>query len=229
MSYTVLITVTDCQTGKPIADATVTDGANLTTTDNNGTTNFEVDFPEGDPDLPDTVQISKDRYKPQPVTLDPRVPRVYTCLEPFALPPPSDLPPPGLPTVNPKPATLTEDNRIVVNWTAPQPYDKYLVWWTRNGISMPQVELVNSASKSGSWTATETTPSFSYTFKVKGGVSEISGAYVYSEWGPEASTVAVPNLRSLRAFLQASGISLPQEMRSLMFTQTSLRKFMKIG
>jgi hypothetical protein len=229
MSYTVLLTVTDCETGKPLQSATVTDGQTTGTTDKNGQVNFEVVGTDDDPDPVDTVRISATNYGPQYAGLGSNLPALYICLQTLtSSPPQAPLPKPSLPSLNPQPANLKQGNRIAVSWTAPQSYNKYLIWWTLNGVAMPQGE-VDAAGKTGSWTAS-TTPGSFYTFKIDGGAAtDPWGDYQYSGWGPAAGAKAVPNLTSLRAFLEASGINLPQQMRSLMSTQSSLRNFMKLA
>lgn len=240
MSYTVSITVTDCQTGKPLQGVVITDGQSTPVkTGKNGQVNFEVTSPENAPDenVADTVQISLDKYTPESATLSPDGPfETAICLQPYPEPP-SPSPPlqiPGAPRLTPQPATITTDNSILVSWTSPQSYDKYLIWWTYEGapqgVSFPQGEVDNTGS-TGSWTASPTTSGYTYTFKVEGGNKNLWGilGYHYSGWGPTASVPAVPNFTSLRAFLQASGVSLPQRMRSLMSSQASLRTFMKLA
>jgi hypothetical protein len=138
--------------------------------------------------------------------------------------------PPWISALNPEPATLSQPDRIVVTWGSPQPYDKFLIWWTQNGDPMDQAEIDGTAT-TGSWTATPITPGARYTFAVKGGVSGgILGNYLYSDWSPTLTIVAPPHLRRLRQFLTASGINpAAQRVRSLLHGQTSLRKFMKLA
>jgi|HubBroStandDraft_6_1064221.scaffolds.fasta_scaffold436192_1 hypothetical protein len=232
MSYTVVITVTDCSPpNKPIKGAIITDGSSdgTKTTDQKGQASYEVTGDEDDPDLPYTVQVSAgNNYGVQMITLEPGEGSVSLCL-PASLGQGSGIPvvPPDAPDLFPNPASLRGPNCITVTWTAPQSYDKYLIWWTQNGTAMPQGE-VDTSGRSGSWTTPETIPGFQYTFSIKGGVSAIGGD-VYSVWGPISRTTAVPNLNSLVLFLLESGFSLPQQMRRLMAPQTSLRKFMKLA
>jgi len=126
------------------------------------------------------------------------------------------------------PATMTKPDQITVKWTS-QPYDKFLIWWTQNGVDMAQGE-VDSSGSSGSWTASPTVPRAKYTFSVKGGqYGGVFGNYNYSDWGPTVTATAPPQYSSLRFFLRASGVNpSAQGMRSLMHPQHSVRKFMKL-
>jgi hypothetical protein len=86
-------------------------------------------------------------------------------------------------TTSPTPghAMKASDDQITVKWTS-QPYNKFLIWWTQNGVAMDQGEIDDSQS-GGSWTASPITPGALYTFSVKGGVSGgIGGNYLYSDW-----------------------------------------------
>lgn len=137
--------------------------------------------------------------------------------------------PPWISRLDPEPATLTQPDHITVTWGSPQPYDKYLVWWTQNGQPMKQGEPGDSGI-AGSWTASPTTPGARYTFAVKGGVSGgILGNYLYSDWSPTLTVIAPQHFRSLRQFLVGSGINLAaQPVKSLMTGQPSLRAWMKL-
>ncbi len=142
--------------------------------------------------------------------------------------PPTQRQPPTITAIDAVPATLTSPDKITVKWTS-QPYDKFLIWWTQNGVAMDQGE-VDSSGSSGSWIASPTTPGARYTFSVKGGVSGgIGGNYLYSDWGPTIAATAPPRYSSLRLFLRASGINpAAQGMRSIMKTQRSVRRLMKL-
>lgn len=139
--------------------------------------------------------------------------------------------PPVITAIDARPATMTKPDQITVTWTS-QPYDKFLIWWTQNGLAMDQGEIDNSQS-GGSWVASPSVPGARYTFSVKGGVSGgIGGNYLYSDWGPTITATAPRNYSSLRYFLRASGINPgAQGLRSLMHQQhqPSLRKFMKLS
>ena len=137
--------------------------------------------------------------------------------------------PPWISNIDPEPAGLTQADRITVTWGSPQPYDKYLVWWTQNGQPMKQGEPGDSGI-AGSWTASPTTPGARYTFAVKGGVSGgILGNYLYSDWSPTLTVIAPQHFRSLRQFLVGSGINpAAQPVKSLMTGQPSLRAWMKL-
>ena len=235
MSYTVLITVTNPQ-GAGIEGAVINDMLSSVSTDQNGQANFEVVGSEDDPNPADTVQITKPNYGPETEQLGSNLGAVEVVLEPLPMSPAPGpaAQEPGAPNLTPQPATITSDNSILVSWISPQSYEKYLIWWTYEGApsdaSFPQGEVDNTGT-TGSWTATPTTPGFTYTFKIEGGNRNLLGilGYNYSGWGPTASMKAVPNLTSLKQFLRASGISLPSQLKSLMLPQTSLRKFMKLS
>jgi len=136
--------------------------------------------------------------------------------------------PPHITELQPQPYSLTHPAQIVVSWQS-QPYDKFLIWWTENGVPMAQGE-VDSSGSSGSWAAGPVTPGAKYTFSVKGGVSGgIFGNYLYSDWSPAVPFVAPANLRSLRQFLLASGVNpAKQTVRPLMKGQPSVKRFMQI-
>jgi hypothetical protein len=136
--------------------------------------------------------------------------------------------PPVISGVDAVPATTTKPDQITLKWTS-QPYDKFLISWTQNGVAMDQGEIDSSGS-SGSWTASPTVPGAKYTFSVKGGVSGgIFGNYNYSDWGPTVTVIAPPHFSSLRYFLRASGVNPgAQPLRKLTQKQSSVRKFMKL-
>jgi hypothetical protein len=129
-----------------------------------------------------------------------------------------------------EPATLKGDGSITVSWVS-SPYDKFLITWTYEGAppggTFPQGEVDGSTS---SWTATPTTPGFTFTFAVEGGISAgLAAGYNWSGWGPTVAVKAVPNLRSLVAFLNHSGINpAGLSVKSIMGGQTSLKKVMKL-
>jgi len=123
---------------------------------------------------------------------------------------------------------MTKPDQITVKWTS-QPYDKFLIWWTQNGMAMAQGE-VDSSGSSGSWTASPTVPGAKYTFSVKGGTyGGVFGNYNYSDWGPTVTATAPHRYSSLRYFLRASGVNPgAQPLRKLTQKQSSVRKFMKL-
>jgi hypothetical protein len=145
--------------------------------------------------------------------------------------PPTQRQPPIITGIDAEPATMTKPDQITVKWTS-QPYDKFLISWTQNGVAMDQGE-VDSSGSSGSWTASPTVPGARYTFSMEGGVSGgILGNYLYSDWGPTVTATAPHRYSSLRLFLRASGVDPgAQGLRSLMHQQhqPSLRKFMKLS
>jgi hypothetical protein len=233
MSYNVLIKVTDCETGKPLQGAIVTDGTTVSTTDKNGQVNFEVVGTDDDPDPGDRVQISATNYGPQSALLGSNVPEVGICLQPYTVPPPP--PQPTKPVVkldSNEPATLTGDGTIAISWVSSQ-YDKFLIWWTVNGEAADQGE-VDTPGTSGSWTTNQSKdtliPGAVYTFMVEGGVYAGLSGYNYSGWGNTITVTAVQNLRSLVQFLEHSGIN-PAGLRvsSIMGGQTSLKRVMKLA
>jgi len=245
MSYSVAITVTSCQGNKAISGASISDGVNTTkTTDKNGQATFEVvnsvdQDGNPDPDLPDQVRISADGYGPLFATVNPPPDgpsSVAFCLQPYSDQPGQNpsLQKPSAPTLKAQPSTMTTDASILVSWTSPQSYDKYLIWWTYQGAPQgghfPQGEVDNTGT-SGSWTATPVSPGYTYIFQVEGGNKNFWGILksVYSGWGPSSRIEGPANLTTLKGYLQASGVSLPQNMRSLMAPQTSLSKFMKLS
>jgi hypothetical protein len=132
--------------------------------------------------------------------------------------------------IDAEPATISNPDQITVTWTS-QSYDKFLVWWTKNGEGLAQGEIGGPRS-GGSWTASPTVPGARYTFAVKGGTyGGIFGNYNFSDWGPTVKATAPPHYSSLRLFLRASRVlPLPQGLRSLMHAhkQSSVRKFMKL-
>lgn len=121
---------------------------------------------------------------------------------------------------------MNQGNRITVSWSSPTNYDKFLVWWTEDGIALQQGEI-DSAGTSGSWTA-PTAPGHWYTFQVEGGLSSGLG-YDYSGWGPKVRILAPPNLTDLRQYLLNSGVNpVGRSLRSVMPSSDTLRKFMRI-
>jgi hypothetical protein len=144
-------------------------------------------------------------------------------------PPPGMYPPPIITSSDPEPATITQPNSIRISWRSSMNYDKFLIWWTAGQSPLPEPQGESDQSGySGSWTAAPTIPGVIYAFSVKGGVSALGG-YLYSDWGPTVKVSATHNLTSLRQFLQRSGIDpAGQGVRSLMSSETSLRKFMKL-
>jgi len=231
MSYTVLITVTNCQTDKPIKGATVYDGTTSLSTNAAGQCDFEVMSDEGDPDLPDQVQISANEYGPQYTILEPDDPAVSICLQPYPNPQTTGQPTkPVVRVVANEPATLQAGGSITVSWVSSQ-YDKFLIWWTVDGEPLAQGEDKNSGT-SGSWTTNQAVyPGATYTFAVEGGTSSgpLTG-YNYSGWGNTVTVQAAQNLRSLRQFLLLSGIN-PSglHVRSIMGGLTSLKAVMKLA
>ena len=136
--------------------------------------------------------------------------------------------PPMITAVDALPATMTKPDQITVKWTS-QSYDKFLIWWTQNGEPLAQGEVAGPAV-AGSWIASPTVPGARYTFAVKGGTyGGVFGNYNYSDWGPTITATAPHHYSSLRNFLRASQVNpSAQGMRSLMHTQHSVRKFMKL-
>ncbi len=141
-------------------------------------------------------------------------------------PPGGPLVPPVITNLNPQPATMNQGNRITVSWSSPTNYDKFLVWWTEDGVALQQGEI-DAGGTSGSWTA-PTAPGRWYTFQVEGGVSS-GWSYDYSGWGPKVRIFSPPNLTSLRQYLLDSGVNpVGRSLRSLMPSNETLRKFMKL-
>ena len=140
-------------------------------------------------------------------------------------------PPPDIQTLSPQPATLSQDNRIIVTWSSSTLYNKIIIGWTENGIQMDQgeIDLGNPGKNSGSWTAS-TTPGAQCTFSADGGVSGgVFGNYNYSGWGPKVNITASQNSTSLKQFLENSGINpFGQTLNSLMPHGVTLREFMKL-
>jgi hypothetical protein len=64
----------------------------------------------------------------------------------------------------------------------------------------------------------------------KGGIyGGIFGNYDWSGgWGPTVNVTAAGNIRSLKQFLQFSGITLPSKLGSLVPAGETLRKFMQL-
>jgi hypothetical protein len=142
-------------------------------------------------------------------------------------PPGGNRPPPVIINLDPEPATINQDNRIAVAWSSTIHYDRFLVWWTENGVALAQGEI-DTGGYSGSWT-TRTRPGYAYTFAVDGGVSAGVSGFNYSGWGPTEKITASLNLTSLRQFLQHSGINpAGEQLRSRMPSGVTLRKFMKL-
>ena len=136
------------------------------------------------------------------------------------------FPPPVITNLDPEPAAINQSNSITVAWSSTIHYDRFLVWWTKNGVALAQGEF-DAGGYSGSWRV-QTVPGANYTFAVDGGVGYTWGVD-YSGWGPTEKITAVPNLTSLRQFLQHSGINpTGQQLRSLMPSSVTLRKFMNL-
>jgi len=235
MSYTNTVIVTDgSPAGKRLPGAVITDdndGHVVGQTDSSG--QLTINDIGGDENLAVAIEVSLPNYGPEPAELASNLTTVVVPLEPLPISTTdSTNQKPGAPSLKPQPATITQDNSILVSWTSPQSYDKYLIWWTYvgapQGAHFDQGEVDNGGT-TGSWTATPTTPGFTYTFAIDGGVRSLYVLWAYSGFGPTASAQAIPNLTSLRAYLQVSGLNFPQQMRSLMSPQTSMRKFMKLA
>jgi hypothetical protein len=234
MSYMVSITVINAQTKAPIKGASISDGdpSNISTTDALGVAKFTYTPPPDDPPI-DNLSVSDPDYGTQYLQIDPDETTSYTVwLQPLPAPGggSNSFPPPYAPELEPQPATIQDSNRIAVRWGSSYSYDKYLIWWFENGVAKPQGE-VDSGGITGSWTAEPTIPGAVYSFEVEGGVKNLWGilGYIYSGWSTLQTVTAVPNLTSLKAFLQTSGVSLPQNLRALMSPQTSVKTFMKLN
>jgi hypothetical protein len=139
-------------------------------------------------------------------------------------PPGTGLVPPVITSVVPQPAKVNMGNSVTIAWSTPTSYQQFQIWWTVDGEALAQG---NTAADS--WTA-QTAPGHHYTFAVQGGVYRgISGTYNWSAWGPTVSVTPAENLRSLRTFLQTSGIvPVGGSLRSVMPAADTLRKFMQL-
>lgn len=229
MSYTVTITVKDCQTNKPIQGASVYDGRPpASTTDSHGQCKFLVVIPKNDPNIEDTVKIWAEKYGPATVVLNGE--DVTLCLEPFPKTPPANQPTKPIVTIDSnEPATLTGNSTITVSWVSSH-YDKFLIRWTGDGQLLAQGE-VDTPDTSGTWTTNQPVdPGAIYTFEVEGGTSAGLFGYNYGGWGNTVTVKAVANLRSLVQFLKHSGLDpVGLSVRSIMGGQTSLKRVMKLA
>jgi hypothetical protein len=151
---------------------------------------------------------------------------------PVPTPPPPALVAPVITSIVPKPAAINVSNSITIGWTTSTAYVKFFIKVTQDGAALPQQEVdsrLDSTSTSGSLRVT-TIPGFNYTFQVQGVALGSNGDYTYSDWGPTASMTALPNLRSLRQFLQLSGVNpAGASLRALMPRSETLKQFMQIS
>ena len=136
--------------------------------------------------------------------------------------------PPIISMLTPEPATIENGNRIVVNWASDSVVYKIQISWSEDGEALPQHEddFSDAGSIGGSWTAA-TDPGALYTFQANGGSGE--GGDTWSGWGPTVKIVASPNVRSLKQFLNNSGIDpVNQHLSQLIPRRGSLKQFMKL-
>ena len=126
------------------------------------------------------------------------------------------------------PANASRGNSITITWQADTLYNKYLIWWTVNGVAQPQGE-VDVEGTTGSWTA-DTEPGYKYIFSVNGGQSGgLNLGYQYSGWGPQKEVSSVPNLRNLRGFLVAGNADFAgKSIRAIMSPYRSLLIYMDL-
>jgi hypothetical protein len=149
---------------------------------------------------------------------------------------PSTPPPPGRPVpviaaTQTYPASLREENRIKVSWTSAHNYDVYQVRWNLKGRP-PETDTqvtINSGGTTGFFVAQPTVAGRVYTFTVQGGDSVLTG-HSWSHWSTAKEVTAARNLTSLKEYLLLSGIDpTRQSIRSLMPSDVTLRRFMKLS
>ena len=130
--------------------------------------------------------------------------------------PPTDLPAPQITGIRTLPLTLHQKNGIEVSWVSARSYDFFQVRW--GYVGMPAVDenqTKTAGGNQGSFIGEPTTQGTMYHFSVQGCNSDWLGFSHCSPWSPLTKAHAGPNLRSLRGFLQASGVP-SSPLRSLM-------------
>jgi hypothetical protein len=138
------------------------------------------------------------------------------------------LVPPKIISVVPQPTRVNQGNSIAIAWTTPSVYQQFQIAPTYDGETLMQGQTTGTPAPE-SWTM-QTAPGHVYTFAVQGGVWDgAANTYTWSVFGPRVSVTAVANLRSLRLFLQYSGINpAGAVLSSIKPHGDTLRRFMQL-
>ncbi len=137
--------------------------------------------------------------------------------------------PPKIVTVIPQPAKVNQGNSIAITWASPSIYQKFQIAPTYDGQAIMEGNTTGSPAPE-SWTLPNTSPGHVYSFAVQGGVwNGASNNYTWSAYGPRVTITAVANLRSLRLFLEYSGINpAGAVLSSIQPPSDTLRQFMSL-
>ncbi len=137
--------------------------------------------------------------------------------------------PPKIITVVPQPAKVNQGNSIAIAWATPSVYQKFQIAPTYDGQAIMEGNTTGSPAPE-SWILPNTDPGHVYTFAVQGGVwNGASNTYTWSAYGPSVTVTAVPNLRSLRLFLEYSGVNpAGAVLSSIKPPSDTLRQFMSL-
>lgn len=134
------------------------------------------------------------------------------------------------------PQTLQDSNRIVISWTSPQGYDMYAITCDYS-VSPPSGSRVedNNGGATGSYTFRQLQPGSVHSFSVQGGADVmdfLAGnlGHHWSAFSPLINVQAAQNTRRLRKFLQDSGVSGANGIRTLVpkSNAISLRNLMGV-
>jgi hypothetical protein len=138
------------------------------------------------------------------------------------------LVPPKIVSVVPQPARVNQGNSITIAWSTPSTYQQFQIAPIWNGQALQQGTTTGNPAPE-SWT-TQTAPGQQYSFAVQGGVYDgAAGNYTWSAFGPRVNVTAAENLRSLRQYLQDSGINpVGAVLSKIKSSGDTLRQFMQL-
>jgi hypothetical protein len=130
-------------------------------------------------------------------------------------PPPHPKPPaPTISSIEPHQATLGNQSKIDVHWTATANFDLFHFMWMEQPQGWNEVEI-NSGGRSGVFTVSPALPLHTFAFKVQGCISKLIGLDDCSPFAEPTTFVMPANTTSLREFLRLSGAQLNPGARSL--------------
>jgi hypothetical protein len=145
--------------------------------------------------------------------------QTFCAMVPFTTqapePPSHPKPPaPAIGSIEPHQATLRNESKIDVHWTATTDFDLFHFMWMEQPGGWNEVEI-NSGGSSGVFTVSPALPAHTFAFKVQGCISKLIGLDDCSLFS-QATTFLMPmNSRSLREFLRLSDVQLNRGIRSL--------------
>jgi hypothetical protein len=123
-------------------------------------------------------------------------------------------PAPRISSIESHQATLHDEGKIIVHWTAATKFDQYHFIFAEKPHDFTEVEI-DSPGTTGFFPIKPAFPGREYSFKVQGCITHAIGLNDCSDFTLSTDTLMPQNTRSLREFLRLSNVQLNPGIRSL--------------